>query len=63
MGSLDALVAQIQALSGDADLEGLHKVLKSPQMDNVMRQNAGGLLTAVHNLDSTAHSLGCLYLL
>ena len=63
MGSLDSLVAQIQALSGDGDLGNLHGALKSQQADNVMRQNAGGLLTAVHNLDATSHSLGCLYLL
>lgn len=63
MGSLEALVAQVTALSGDADLAGLQGQLKSSAQDNVMRQSAGGLLTAVANLDSAAHSLGCLYLL
>ena len=63
MGSLDGLVAQIQALSGDSDLASLHGTLKSAQQDNVMRQNSGGLLTAVANLDPAAHSLGCLFLL
>lgn len=63
MGTLEGLVAQIQALSGDADLGSLQNVLKSVAQDNVMRQSAGGLLTAVANLDAAAHSLGCLHLL
>lgn len=63
MGSLDSLMAQVQALSGEADLAGLHAALKVPAADNVMRQSAGGLLTAVASLDPAAHSLGCLYLL
>jgi len=63
MGSLEGLVAQITALSGEADLAALKNTLKSAPQDNVMRQSAGGLLTAVANLDPAAHSLGCLYLL
>lgn len=63
MGSLDSLVAEIQALSGPEDLNGLHTQLKSPQKDNVMRSNAAHLLTVVANLDAAVHSLGCLYLL
>ncbi|KAL4424036.1 hypothetical protein ABPG75_001337 [Micractinium tetrahymenae] len=63
MGTLEALVAQITALSGEADLGQLHGQLKSNAQDNVMRQSAGGLLTAVTSLDPAAHSLGCLHLL
>lgn len=63
MGSLDGLVAQIQALSGAGDLDQLHKALKATGADNVMRQSAAHLLTAVANLDASAHSLGCIYLL
>ncbi|PSC73531.1 COP9 signalosome complex subunit 3 [Micractinium conductrix] len=63
MGTLEALVAQITALSGDADLPGLQSSLKSAAQDNVMRASAGGLLAAVAALDAAAHSLGCLYLL
>lgn len=63
MGTLDALVAQVTALSGEADLPQLHSQLKSSAQDNVMRQSAGGLLTAAASLDPAAHSLGCLYLL
>lgn len=63
MGTLEALVAQITALSGDADLPQLHNQLKSNAQDNVMRQSAGGLLTALASLDPGAHSLGCLHLL
>ena len=63
MGTLDALVAQIQALSSESDLAGLQSALRTQQQDNVMRQSAAGLLTAVANLDPAAHSLGCLLLL
>ncbi len=63
MGTLDALVAQITALSGEADLPQLLNQLKSNAQDNVMRQSAGGLLAAVAGLDAAAHSLGCLHLL
>lgn len=63
MGTLEQLVAQVQALSGEADLGALHTALKTPAADNVMRASAGGLLTAVASLDASAHSLGCLYLL
>jgi hypothetical protein len=63
MGTLEGLVAQVQALSGDADLPALHAVLKSAAQDNVMRSSAAGLLAAVAGLDPAAHSLGCLYLL
>lgn len=63
MGSLDALVAQIQAVGGPGELDSLHKALKASGTDNVMRQSAAHLLTAVANLDAAAHSLGCLYLL
>ena len=64
MGTLEALLAQIVALSGNPDdLGGLQTTLKAPQADNVMRQNAGGLLAAAASLDAAAHSLGCLYLL
>lgn len=63
MGSLENLVQQIIALSGEADLGGLHTALKSSAQDNVMRQNAAGLLTAVAGLDPAQHSLGALCLL
>lgn len=63
MGSLEGLVAQVQALSGEGDLGALHTALKAQAADNVMRQNAGGLLTAVASLDPAAHTLGCVYLL
>jgi len=63
MGSLENLVQQIVALSGEADLGGLHTALKSSAQDNVMRQNAAGLLTAVAGLDPAQHSLGTLFLL
>lgn len=63
MGTLEGLVSQIQALSGQADLPGLQNVLKSNAQDNVMKQSAAGLLPAVASLDPAAHSLGCLYLL
>jgi hypothetical protein len=63
MGSLENLVQQIVALSGEADLGGLHTALKSSAQDNVMRQNAAALLTAVAGLDPTQHSLGTLFLL
>ena len=45
------------------ELDSLHKALKASGTDNVMRQSAAHLLTAVANLDAAAHSLGCLYLL
>ncbi len=60
--TLDGLVAQIQGMSGSfADLSSLLGTLK--QSENVLRHNQAGLLTAVHNLDHTQHSLGCVFLL
>jgi hypothetical protein len=63
MATLEALVAQVQALSGADDLLSLHSVLKGPAQDAVLRQSAAGLLTAVANLEPAVHSLGCMYLL
>lgn len=62
MGTLEGVVAQIQALSGSStDLSSLMGNLK--QAESVLRHNQGALLTAVANLDPAAHSLGCTYLL
>lgn len=62
MGSLENVVAQIQALSGSpSDLSSLVGNLK--QAESVLRHNQGGLLTAVATLDAGAHSLGIVYLL
>ena len=63
MGTLEGLVQQVLALSGEADLGSLHTHLKTPAQDNVMRGSAAGLLTAVAGLDPAQHSLGMLYLL
>lgn len=63
MGTLEGLVAQVQALSGDADLPALHTALKAGAADSVMCSNAAGLLAAVAGLDPAAHSLGCLFFL
>lgn len=63
MGSaLENLVASIQGLSGSSsDLSSLLSTLK--QAESVLRQNTGGLLTAVANLDAAQHSLGAVFLL
>ena len=59
---LDALVAQIQGLSGSpTDLSSLLSTLK--QSENVLRHNLPGLLPAIHNLDAAQHSLGYVFLL
>ena len=62
--TLEALVAQVQGLSGsEADLGSLQATLRAPAADGVLRANAGALLAALGGLDAEAHSLGCLYIL
>lgn len=62
--ALQALVVEIQALSGNnGDLESLHQTLKSQQTDGVLRQNTTGILEALLSLHPATHSLGYLYLL
>ncbi|KAI4350543.1 hypothetical protein L6164_004990 [Bauhinia variegata] len=62
MGPLEALVAQIQALSGSAgDVSRLHSILK--QADDTLRIESTRLSSVLSQLDPASHSLGFLYIL
>ena len=64
VAALQQLVVQVQGLSGSvADLSSLHATLKSPQVEQALRQNSGAILEAAQALHPAAHSLGLLYLL
>jgi COP9 signalosome complex subunit 3 len=62
MDSLDAIVAQVEALSGTPDdCAYLASLLK--QSDSVLTAHAPRLSYALTALDPVKHSLGYLYLL
>lgn len=62
MDSLEALVANVQGLSGSGDdilhLQGLLK-----QSEEVLRLQGLRLGNALHQLDPAKHSLGYLYIM
>ncbi|KAG6548598.1 hypothetical protein Mapa_010087 [Marchantia paleacea] len=62
MDSLDAVVTQVQALSGSAD-DCVHLAGLLKQSENVLAVHAPRLLYALAALDPAKHSLGYLYLL
>ncbi|CAM6121819.1 unnamed protein product [Calypogeia fissa] len=62
MDSLDAVVAQVQALSGNPD-DCAHLANLLKQSDNVFSAHAPRLPYALAALDPAKHSLGYLYLL
>jgi COP9 signalosome complex subunit 3 len=62
MDSLDAVVAQVQALSGTPD-DCAHLANLLKQTDNVLTVHAPRLSYALAALDPSKHSLGYLYLL
>ncbi|OAE24292.1 hypothetical protein AXG93_1052s1150 [Marchantia polymorpha subsp. ruderalis] len=62
MDSLDAVVTQVQALSGSAD-DCVHLAGLLKQSESVLAVHAPRLLYALAALDPAKHSLGYLYLL
>lgn len=62
MDSVEALVAHVQALSGNPEeVSHLHSLLK--QSEDSLRSQASRLLPFLEQLDPSKHSLGYLYLL
>eukprot|EP00741_Cyanophora_paradoxa_P008787 tig00001374_g8504.t1 len=58
---MESIVAQIQALSGAADIQQLADTLK--KAEDTISGNAGLIDSAIMSLDSRQHALGVLYLL
>lgn len=64
MDSLDAVVAQVQALSGSPDdVAHLNTVLSVQSMEELLSKTSSRLGPSLARLDGSRHSLGYLYLL